>query len=44
MEDAKIYRLEDGSLYARLNVCLDIGSEVVILYSDTAKGLNLVKN
>ena len=38
VEDAKIYRLEDGSLYARLNVCLDIGSEVAILDSETANG------
>ena len=37
MEDANIYRLEDGSLYARLNACLDIGNEIVILDSDTAK-------
>ena len=38
VEDAKIYRLEDGKLYRRLSVCLDIGSEVAILDSDTAKG------
>ena len=38
MEDARIYTLEDDSLYARLNICLDIGSEVAILDSETAKG------
>ena len=44
VEDAKIYRLEDGSLYARLNVCLDIGSEVAILKSGTAKGFEFSEN
>ena len=38
MEDARIYTLEDDSLYARLNICLDIGSEVAILDSETANG------
>ena len=38
MEDAKIYRVEDSSLYARLNVCLDIGCEVAILDLETDQG------
>ena len=39
VKDAKIYRIEDGTMYARLIVCLYVGSEVAILDEETAKRL-----